>query len=240
MNIGIVTIAFGGYGKFLPQWCAYVAALDPPAADAVVALGKDHGVTEEVRAAALELLPGLKIVESTKDTMGALRNAAVNEANTEWVMYLSIDDGIHSNAIHNLSKHERKADYLSVSWNSIDTWKPDAPLNFHRGRHPSDMKRKSNGRGFIVGHSPFRKEWFYRVGGYEMHDLPNAPFVTAMVEKGARFAVVKEPVSIYLRREDSHASKLGRRGKQYLDVDLKRRAIRLKALQERAIRERKW
>lgn len=209
MNIGIVTIAYNGYGRFLKQWCQSIANLKEQPAAVTVLLGLKHGCEDVTEC--LELLPSLKVVYTNKDpNMGKYRNLAVSSTDTEWIMYLSIDDVIKPDAIRILKQHEDTADYICITWASIATWE-DNPIELtHYARTPKEIVLKYNTKGFIVGHSPFRKS-FWENNPYMEHDYPNAPFVAGLVEAGARFAKTTEPCTLYLRRLDSHAARLGRR-----------------------------
>ena len=199
MDLAIVTIAFGGYGEWLPKWAEHVSVVGPT--QTVIALGQDHGLTAKDEAVVLKFLPDVHIVRTNFRTMGALRNAAVEETRTEWVLYLSSDDGIYPDALETLAASATDSDFIIVSWDSVRTYIPNDTVQHHHALLPTEMV---GGRGFIVGHSPFTRRLWERVGGYVTHDLPNSPFNTACARAGARFTKTTKPVTIYLRRPDSH------------------------------------
>jgi len=235
MNLGICTIAYNGYGKFAKQWCQYIADLKTQPVAATIILGQNHGLTN--KKACLELVPYLKFVyaEDARPKMGIMRNLAVQHTNAEWIMYLSIDDGILPDAIDIMSEFEHTADYISISWLTTTPWIPDSENVHHLATTPHDMAVKNNGHGFIIGHSPFRRS-FWQTNKYRPHDYPNAPFVADLMEAGARFAKTVEPCTIYLRRMDSHSRLLGRR-MQAFDYREKKRALVWKADMETRIRK---
>lgn len=213
MDIGIVTVAFNDYGRFLPQWCKSISELWTPPSAVTVALGKKHGLTTEALEEARSYTPQLKVVRSVKvtPTMGNMRNVAVKNTDTEWIQYLSIDDLILPWAIDEYSRFAEEADFISIKWQSSKEWIPDSEVIEHQARIPEQMAKNHQGRGFIVNHSPYRRSlWENRP--YLDHDYPNAPFVADCVEQGARFVVTERPCTHYLRRLDSHCGKnLGRR-----------------------------
>lgn len=211
MNIGICTIAYSGYGKYVSQWLKAVSELKTLPDEVVVVLGKDHGLENEFEL--FDVYPTLKLkfvhAEEHRPLMGVLRNAAVEALDTEWVMYLSVDDVIMPEAIDTFKELEKDADYICISWMSTTTWLKDKPKMYHRAKTPEEMAAY-NGRGFIVAHSPYRKS-FWELEPYEEHDYPNAPFVAGVIKNGGRFVKTETPCTMYLRRQDSHAAKLGRR-----------------------------
>jgi hypothetical protein len=201
MDIAIVTGAFGGYGRWLVQWAGYVAALDPSPAEAVAVLGYRHGATSADIRLAREILPGLRIVKASRlRHMGSVRNVAAAATHTEWVQWLSIDDGILPDAIAACERPAQRADWLCTGWLTRGLGQREMR---HRSPLPAEMARR-RGRGFVIGHSPFRR-WLWERSAYPAHNYPNAPFLAAAVEAGARFVRVSRPVTIYLRRPDSHS-----------------------------------
>ncbi|MEQ9135752.1 MAG: glycosyltransferase family A protein [Thalassobaculum sp.] len=228
MNIGIVTIAYNGYGRFLPQWCRAIAELTRLPAAVTVALGKDHGATPEMIAEARRHVPILQIVDAgdTPSTMGAMRNVAVEHTAAEWIMYLSVDDAILPHAIEEFERYEHQADYICIRWLTRGLGKKEIE---HVPKLPIEMATKYRGRGFIVGHSPFRRR-FWEKAPYEPHDYPNAPFLASMVENAARFVRTERPCTVYQRRSDSHS-----RGILFKSRTEKRKAIHYKREMQRRI-----
>lgn len=242
MQLGIVTIAYNNYAKFLPQWCDSINGLTQPPSVVTVVLGKDNGITTEIRTQCLEQLPQLNFVKAktSTSTMGNLRNVAVEYTSTEWIQYLSVDDIILPYAVEEYEKYVDSADFISVMWQSVATWKDDAPTLTHKPRLPEVMARERGGRGFVVNHSPYRRSFWER-SPYMNHDYPNAPFVAGLVELGARFVATERPCTVYLRRIDSHCGKnLGRRktkdGQRTVVLSEKQKARFWKADTERRIR----
>lgn len=202
MNIGIVTIAYKGYGKFLPNWCRYVSQLDTKPSAVTVALGEGHGLTKKEYELCLEFVPELQVVHQRGEpNMGVLRNLAVSKTETEWIMYVSVDDAVLPHAISEVAKYQDVADYICIKWQLLNTNKK---LSVHTPTLPIDQSKVKRRKGFIVNHSPYRKR-FWELTPYEEHDYPNSPFIAGMVVNGARFAVTEEPCTMYIKRPSSHS-----------------------------------
>lgn len=206
MEISLVSIAFGGYGRYLPMWLAFASSLSPKPKEVVVVLGKNHGCQD------LELLeliyPGVKIVEyKKKPTFGKLRNIAISKTSSEWIWFVSVDDKPMPDAIRTFRralKDEPDADYICAQWYTIGL---DRPLEPHSSPTPKESaERLMNGQrmGFIIPHSPFKK-WLWEKHPYKHSDLPNYDFLLHCVLNGARFVKADKPTTTYLRRPDSHA-----------------------------------
>lgn len=239
MNIGIVTSAYNGYGKYANQWLDAISQLTQKPAKITIALGKEHGLEPHEITGLLSKYRDLPLhfvqATATEPLMGPMRNIAIQHTNTEWIMYLSIDDVILPGAIDEFEKYEKDADYICIKWLSKATWRRSKVLE-HNPKTPEEMVRLYNGKGFIVGHSPFRRS-FWEKHPYKPHDYPNAPFVADLVEAGARFVKTEEPCTMYLRRLDSHAARLGRRGGGGKDPIEKAKANRWKNNMQKRIRK---
>lgn len=235
MNIGIVTTAYNGYGRFARQWLEAIDKLKTKPTMVTIVLGHEHGLLDAESLEKEYKHLDLKIVRTVREPlMGPMRNVAVENTPTEWIMYLSIDDVILPGAIDELAKYEKDADYICIKWQSVATWRKGAKILTHNPKTPREMALKYNGKGFIVGHSPFRRS-FWEKHPYQPHDYPNAPFIGDLVEAGARFVKTEEPCTMYLRRLDSHAARLGRR-KSTLVLAEKKKANHWKINTERRIR----
>lgn len=238
MNIALCTIAYKGYGQFIDQWLDAIAKSNTLPDQVVIVLGKDHNYTNQ--SLIPEKYPNLPIqlvyAEDVPAKMGTLRNVAVENTTTEWVMYLSVDDILMPEAIDEFARLEDQADYICISWNSFALWRGyETEPMFHKGKTPEYLYRMSNGKGFIVSHSPYRRA-FWEMSPYMDHDYPNAPFLADMILNGARFVSTKVPCTTYLKRYNSHAAKLGRRGRHAMIKSEKVQAIKWKRHLEEVIR----
>lgn len=220
MNIAIVTIAFNGYGRFLPQWLAFVSSMTVRPTEIVVVLGKDHGCED------IELLKSLHpyatIIEHNKQaSFGYLRNIAIANTTAEWTWLVSVDDKPISDAISTFNAVKDNADYICSQYYVTEAGKRTI---IRVSPTPAEMavQLRNTGRaGFIVPHSPF-KRWLWEKHEYKDSDLPNYDFVRHCVINGARFAKGYKPTTTYMRRHDSHSR-----------TTLKRHDVMAEAVRER-------
>lgn len=211
LDIGIVTAVWDGYGKYLDNWLRAIALSTVWPAQVTIILGDNHGVDNV--AGLIDRFSELPLVvkrSRVQTVMGPMRNAAIELTPTKWIMYLSADDLLLPDGLKAISPKVYRSDYISIGWWSCKTWYPNGKFTRHHPVVPREMAGLKKQRGFIIGHSPFRRK-FWEKNKYMDHDYPNAPFVADMVEAGARFTKVDEAVTMYVRRQDSHAARLGRR-----------------------------
>jgi len=63
MDIGIFTIAYNEYGRYIPAWCKSISESTIQPSQATVALfGNDHGLSDKMAKKCQEILPCLNIV----------------------------------------------------------------------------------------------------------------------------------------------------------------------------------
>src|SRR5690606_4143631 len=120
MDISLVTIAFGSYGRFCGQFLAFASNMSPKPSEVVIVLGKDHGCQD------IDLLssiyPGVKIVEyKKKPTFGKLRNIAISKTSSDWTWFVSVDDKPMPDAIRTFKRaiKDQDADYIAAKWYTI-------------------------------------------------------------------------------------------------------------------------
>lgn len=206
MKIALTSIAFNGYGRFVPAFLAFASSMKPRPSEVVIVLGKDHGCQD------LELLksiyPKVRLVHyDKKPTFGRLRNVAIKKTKSEWTWFLSIDDKPHRDAIKTFRSALEKnpnADYICAEWYTIGLGKPLEP---HKSPTPEQSaKRLRNGQkmGFIIAHSPFKRK-LWEQSKFVNTDLPNYTFVRDCIINGANFVQADRPTTTYLRRSNSHA-----------------------------------
>lgn len=203
MNIGVVTIAYNSYGRFIRQWCDAISQSTVKPDQVTVLLGMAHGATVEDIKYCRELLPGIVIKKFDQARpMGFLRNIAISNTMTEWILYLSIDDILLPEAIrhYNFVVNKTGADFICAQWITRGLGMSE---DLHKSPHPAEMAERY-GKGFIVGHSPYRRIVWEKTR-YEDTDYPNQPFVGAAVANGFVFAKATRPGTVYLRRPDSHS-----------------------------------
>lgn len=221
MNLSISTIAFKGYGEFLPQWLEAVSNMSPQPSEVVVTLGHKHGTPDldDLK----EKYPAVKFCEfQQRPSFGKLRNLGIEETSSEWVFFVSADDTPESDAIETFERALSKedGDYICAQWyrEGIHPGRYSSPL-------PSEIARNIEAgdyAGFIIPHSPF-KRWLWEAHPYKETDLPNYDFVKNCMLNGARFIKADKPSTIYKTRPKSHSRTI-----------LRRSSIMVQALSEQA------
>lgn len=209
MNIGIFTIVYNGYGRFIPAWCESISNLTIKPTQVVIALfGEDHGLTDKMKSDCYDILKGvnLKIINKGKHiNIGTDRNKAVEEMETEWIMLLSADDLILPIAIEEFEKYdnnnvdviacsyiEEKLDGRYVLWTAPESFTEEELLNWR------DY--------WVAPYSPFRR-LFWENHPYIDEEYPNIPMVFAFARANVRFARTSIPCVRYIRRNSSHSEK---------------------------------
>jgi len=204
MDIGIFTIVYNGYGRFILQWCQSISELTRRPAQVVAALfGEDHGVTNEIAAQCRKIVPNIQIIHKGNHiNLGADRNKAVEELGTEWIMLLSADDIILPTAIEEFEKHDCSdidviaCSYTSIGLNGDERLRP-APKTFL-------AERMLDWRNYWLSpYSPFRRS-FWEEHPYYSGEFPNVQQTNSFAVYGARFARTDVPCVYWIRREDSH------------------------------------
>lgn len=206
MNIGIVTIVYNGYGTYVKHWLSSINQLTRVPTAITIVLGENHGLAKpELLLKKYPHLPIEFIYSNKLPRMGILRNVAVSNTKTKWIMYLSVDDVILPNAIEEFEHYEEESDWICIQW---FTQGLGLKQQLHRGVTPYEnylnRKNKAPKSGFIISQSPYRRK-LWELNHYEDHDYPNAPFIAGAVLNGARFTITDAPCTIYLRRPESHA-----------------------------------
>lgn len=228
LELSIVTGGYNGYGKYAKQWLTAVSKMNPKPKKAVIVLGKNHGCDdpESLR----DIFKNLEIVYNDEvPNMGAIRNRAIEHTDTEWIMWLSIDDLVEKYAIRTFGKFQ-EADYICAKWSRIGL---DGKTTQHSSVTPYEAyKRMQNHKrgGFIVGHSPF-KRWLWVKTPYDETDYPNSPFVLGCVRNGAKFIKADKPTTIYVKHADSHSKTI------LIKPEEKRKAVKYKRQYEMGIRD---
>ena len=228
MNIALVTTAYRGYQRFIPNWLNFIAEMDTKPTQIVIAMEKTNiDIQSQLTEEAKKLNVDFVTVRHARH-MGQMRNLAVKHTNTEWVMYLSVDDKIQPYAIDEFKKYEKDSDWICIRWQSKGL---GLKMQTHNGVTPHENyqnRKKTKKGGFIIAQSPYRR-WVWEKSPYPDHDYPNAGFIAMAVLNKARFRKTKRPCTVYLRREDSHART------ELIKPHNKRKAISEKRKMERMI-----
>lgn len=197
MDLGICTIVYNGYGKYLSQWLESVRKVNP--SQITIVLGENHGVDESI-------LKDEKVIRADSSNLGELKNLAVGHTLTEWVMNLGVDDEVLPGAIESFKKWKDKADIIATSCIFKEEGKPDkiAKASLDK-RHIIDFDFQVKApKFFFHGGSPFRRELWEKYK-YQDNDCYNALFWIDCALGGAKIMNIEKPALTYLRHKGSHS-----------------------------------
>lgn len=199
-DITVYTIAYNGYGNFLNNWIKHVKNQNIKADKIVIVLGNKHGA--EIKQLN-ELLKGTeyKIIKSKSDIMGILRNEAIKEIDTTWMLYFSADDILLPNAISEIKNKAQISDavvlrYREKKESGIEISKQSALITMD-----TILQWKTTG---IPGYIAIKREYKGNVLYYEEIEIPNYPYLFMIAYLGLKQTATAEECAIYLRRTASH------------------------------------
>jgi len=209
IELGICAIAYNGYGKYVKGLLENINKMSPKPKQVTIVLGRGHGCEDSIETLSKAFSRLVVIKDDKAPTMGRLRNVAVANTPTEWIMYVSVDDLIERTAIRTFSQYA-DYDYICASWYKVDL---KGEITGHSSVTPytyykNQSKLREDGRrrkgGFIIGHSPY-KRWLWEKTKYPEHDYPNSPFVLGCVLNKAKFVRCEKPTTTYVKHEGSHS-----------------------------------
>lgn len=188
MQIALISVAWNGYARFIPEWIEYISKSTVQPNEVVIVLGQNHGFEDEEYCR--KLIPNLKIIYDTlpNPNVGRLTNLAIENTTSEWVMCMDVDDLLMPTAIETFEKFEKDADYLCIAWK----WYNKGKMIYRQSPTPKSINnmppnRRSKVR--INNNSPFRRK-FWEIQAFDEVNYINLPFLAFMVEQGARFVKV--------------------------------------------------
>ncbi len=201
MNISIITIAYDGYGQYFSDWFGSILKQKTKPKGVVVVLSKKH---EMVRVMP-EVVEGIKvniIYEPERKSMGELRNIAIRNTTTKWILSVDIDDVLLDNAIQDIKKLSKEADAIALRYykkfnNKIEVQRTPIPSK------ETYLKWKESycgASGYLAVKKKFKRELLL----CEDTDFPNFPFMFKAGALGMRFAETVRPCAVYKKRVDGH------------------------------------
>ncbi|MDT0270589.1 glycosyltransferase family A protein [Streptomyces sp. DSM 44915] len=212
--IGVVTSAWGTYGRYLPKWVESVAA-QTVRPELVTVL--DAGVDDigPAREALDESGLPWQIVRDTYRGMGAARNRAVEATATEWVMHLDADDLLLPHCLADVRALAPWADVVSVG--------------MRRGRRdivfPHVSARQAlAGRQAAFSCAAFRRDLWERRGvrWHTANDWVDSALWVRAARAGARFAGTSRPGAVYRQHAGSFSRRLTHRDRAAARAQLDR------------------
>lgn len=202
-DITVYTIAYNGYGRFLKEWISHVKDQQTPADKIVIVLGKKHGakITQ-----LKEQLKGTQhmIIKSESDTMGTLRNEAIDQIDTNWMLYFSADDILLPNAVAQIKRKALSSDavvlkYIEQKQSGIMKTKYSALITMD-----TILQWKQT---VIPGYIALKRSYKGKVMYYEDIEIPNYPYLFLIAYLDLKQTVTDEECAIYLHRKDSHGDR---------------------------------
>lgn len=187
MKITVFTIAYNGYGLFIPRWLQGVQSQIYPAHEIIVVLGYKHG---------LRGIPhDVKIIYHEQPaTMGFYRNLALDHATGDYVFYFSADDILLGNALKEISNVNAELIALRYYRGAKVDVTPEVVAE-----KLIDWKTEYTG---AAGYVAFKHGLDLR---YEDTDWPNYPFLFQAFINGYTFGRTKEPGAYYNRWFGGHS-----------------------------------
>lgn len=210
--IGVVTSAWGTYGRYLPEWVDSVAAqtVRPELVTVLDAGVDDIGPARQaLEASGLEW----QIVRDTYRGMGAARNRAVEATPTTWVTHLDADDVLLPHALADVRDLAPRADVVSIG--------------MRRGRREIVFPQASTagalaGRHVAFSCAAFRRELWEQAPWHESNDFIDSAFWLRMARAGARFAGTARAGAVYRQHPGSFSRRLSPRDRRAARDQLKR------------------
>lgn len=198
-TVSIITIAYNGYGKFIPKWLEGVEKQTIKPKEIIIVLGKDHGLKE--------IPSDVKVVNYDKEaTKGYLMNLGVKASTSYYSIVVDVDDELLSNAVEEVQKVDADIVGLRYYLNGEIQETPEI-----KAEHIHDWKNKYGGAS---GYLATRR-------GLEYEDTLCAEW--ALLYKayqcGLTFKNTEKPCAIYKKRPDSHSA-IGNYGEVFKELEI--------------------
>lgn len=200
MDIGVVTSAWGEYGKYLPEWVASIQEQSiKPSMITIINAGTD--TTEAQQILRTGRIPW-QIIQIPYTGMGPARNAAVAHTDTEWVMHLDADDVLLPHALEDIAGIHQDADVVSMGMtvNGRDVTFP----------HTSAEHVKAGGIG-CYSCAAYRRYLWERRPYITANDWVDSALWVGFAHEGARFRATSRVGAVYRQHDDSFSHRLSDR-----------------------------
>lgn len=200
LRIGVVTSAWGTYGRWLPEWVASVAAqtMRPELVTIVDAGVDDIGPAREaLEGSGLEW----QVVRGSCRGMGAARNRAVEATPCEWVMHLDADDVLLPHCLADVAALTPRADVVSVGM-----LRGDREVLFPR----ASWRRALAGHHVAFSCAPFRRGLWQRRPYLTANDWVDSALWVGFAHLRPRWAATRRAGAVYRQHDDSFSRSLTR------------------------------
>ena len=185
MDITVYTVAYNGYGVYLPQWLSNVANQKVKPKEAIVVLSEGHNAPE-IDTFAFEGKTGIKlhiIDHPERLSMGCLRNLAIDKSSCEWILYFSADDVLLDYAIESVMECSKNSDAVALRY----CMKTKAGSQILETPIPELHKMVSWEKNYCnSGYVALKKEFQGTLTKYADSDYPNFGYLFEMRYRGVR------------------------------------------------------
>ncbi|QDP43766.1 glycosyltransferase [Mycobacterium phage Dallas] len=206
--IGVVTSAWGDYGKYLPEWAESLANQTVRPAQAVIV---DAGCTDaEGVARAVQILNEAGIPAKTGKveytTLGAARNAATALCDAEWVSHLDADDLFLTNAVADIAELTDNHDVIAFG-----CIRDGRPITFPEATAEMILNRQV----CVYSCGAFRKSLWEQRPWHTLNDWCDSTYWVGLAHLGARFASTGKVGFVYRQHGDSVSHTISPADKQF-------------------------
>jgi glycosyltransferase involved in cell wall biosynthesis len=198
-TIGICTIVYSGYGRFIEEWAVALDKLTVKPSRITLVLGDDFGDFSTFFPNNLNV----QILHASGTNMGHLKNLAVEDTKTDWIIMLEVDDPILPNALEEFKKHQ-DGDLIICPFKMVDKVIIPKPTLEEIASGELWLTAHKN---FFHGSVPFRRTLWEK---NKFNEEDNGSCSTALffmdcAKENAKLSFTEEPCLVYNRRSDSHS-----------------------------------
>jgi len=184
MKVSIITMAYNGYERFIPQYLKYVARLEPKPEEIILVLSKGS---------ILKGIPQwIKIVESEATNMGEFLNDGIKKATGDVILSFPVDDELLKNAIREIQAIN--ADVITLKYYLNDKVCDTPKMKKERIKYW--RKYYLGASGYLA----FKKQYV------ENNDFWKYPLLFKTIAEGKTIKSTKNPCVIWHQRGDGHGS----------------------------------
>lgn len=200
LNIGVVTAAWGDYGRFLPEWIESVRAQSVQPAQVTIV---DAGMTDSFAARLALANAGFERYRwiNLRDFrgMGHAMNAAVAATETEWILRLDADDTLLPWALADIALYSTEYDVVCLGArigrdDVIYRWVSTEAILCHRVS--------------CFSASAYRRSYWEQRPYIEVNDWIDSVFWVGLAHLSAKFRGTRRAGFIYRKHEGSFSRTL--------------------------------
>ena len=191
----VFTIVYNGYERFLVNWLQNISKQTTKPEEVIIVSGNGTFIDEKF----LKNIYPFTHYHVKSDVMGVLRNKAVENIKSEYMLYFSADDCLLPNAIETLKKYNE--DVIALTYEDIQINKSSIK------RKSAIFKNNTNQWKILYpvpGYHCIRRIINNKVMYYEEIEIPNFPYLFMLESENASMVQTEEVIAKYIRRVNSH------------------------------------